>query len=234
VLHGAWNLWLAAAIAAYTFVPAWLMLRSKLDPLAILMLWIPLELNLGQQLVPRPIQGTVHAVAYGVAATLALFLFLIFRALPGMKYRLPAGWGDVAYPVAALIVVVPLLVFLGLYLDFIQPFHIPDRLSMAWIARRFAIIFFATALPEEILFRSLIQNWLMQKFGFTNTTLLAAAVIFGAAHLNNAPGGFPNWRYFLLATIAGFAYGKVFQRSTTVLSSTLLHASVNTIRHAFF
>jgi membrane protease YdiL (CAAX protease family) len=38
----------------------------------------------------------------------------------------------------------------------------------------------------------------------------------------------------ILATIAGLAYGKVFQKSTSVLSSALLHTMVNFTRHAFF
>lgn len=233
-VNGVWSLPLALFIAAYTFVPTLVMFRSQWDPVAIVLLWIPLELNLGQQFIPRALQGTAHTVAYGVAVTLALLLFLVFRDFPGMKYRLPGAWGDLTNPLAALLVLIPVLVFLGLQLDFIQPFHVPESLTAGWFAWRFALIFAGTALPEEILFRSLIQNWLMQKFGFTNRTLLVAAVIFGAAHLNNAPGGFPNWRYMILATVAGFGYGKVFQKSGTVLSSSFLHASVNTLRHAFF
>ena len=97
-----------------------------------------------------------------------------------------------------------------------------------------AIIFCATALPEEILFRSMIQNLMMQRFGATNRTLVAASIIFGAAHLDNGPQAVPNWRYMILATIAGFAYGKVFQRSTSVLASTGFHALVDWTKHFFF
>jgi membrane protease YdiL (CAAX protease family) len=38
----------------------------------------------------------------------------------------------------------------------------------------------------------------------------------------------------ILASIAGFIYGKVFQKSTSVLSSAGLHALVNAVRHTFF
>jgi len=126
------------------------------------------------------------------------------------------------------------LIVLGLALGFIAPFHMDGRVTAGWLAGRYILIFLATALPEEILFLALIQNWLMQRFGRSLRTLLAAAVIFGAAHLNNGPGPPPNWRYMLLATIAGFAYGKVFEKSGSVLSPALLHALVNTIRHGFF
>jgi membrane protease YdiL (CAAX protease family) len=96
------------------------------------------------------------------------------------------------------------------------------------------IIFAGTALPEEILFRAMIQNLLMQRFGSGMRTLILAAFIFGAAHLDNGPQALPNWRYFILATIAGFAYGRVFQRSTTVLSSALFHMLVDWTKHFYF
>src|SRR5437899_1902005 len=92
-----------------------------------------------------------------------------------------------------------------------------------------AVILAATALPEEILFRALIQNWLMQKLGAKISTMLLAALIFGCAHLNNGPQPLPNWRYMIMATIAGFAYGKVFEKSSSIFASAMLHALVNTI-----
>jgi membrane protease YdiL (CAAX protease family) len=97
-----------------------------------------------------------------------------------------------------------------------------------------AIIFVGTALPEEILFRALIQNLLMLRFGSNNRTLFLAALIFGSAHLNNGPQPLPNWRYMILATIAGIAYGAVFRKSSTVLSSAALHAAVDWTKHIFF
>jgi hypothetical protein len=96
------------------------------------------------------------------------------------------------------------------------------------------LIFAGTALPEEVLFRSLIQNLLMLRFGSSARTLLVAALIFGCAHLNNGPQPLPNWRYMMLATIAGWAYGVVFQRSSTVLSSAALHTMVDWTKHVFF
>ena len=96
------------------------------------------------------------------------------------------------------------------------------------------MIFFATALPEEILFRSLIQNLLMLRFGPGWRTLLAASIIFGCAHLDNGPQALPNWRYAMVATVAGAAYGAVFQRASTVLSSAALHTAVDWTKHYFF
>lgn len=234
--HGALSPPFLLVVAAYAFLPA-LFARIRgpgSGPVVILILWLPLEFSLGRYFVPEPIQGTAHSVAYGVAITLALFLFLVYRDTPGMKYRLPREGSDFLIPLLGLLAVAPVLIFLGLQLSFINPFHVSPHLTFVGFAKRFLTIFLGVALPEEILFRSLIQNLLMQRFGSTNRTLIVAAAIFGAAHLNNGPGALPNWRYMILATIAGFAYGKVFQRTNTVLSSTAVHASVNTLRHFFF
>lgn len=203
------------------------------DLATIGMLWLPLEFAAGASLVPRAAQGILHATAYGVAITLALILFLGFRPLSKMKFHPPAGWRDLGNVAAGFAVVAPVLIVLGLYLGFLQPFHGP-RYSWPSLAVRFGVIFFATALPEEILFRGLIQNWLMQRFGFTNRVLLIAGLIFGCSHLNNAPGPLPNWRYMILATIAGVVYGKVFQKSSSIFASATLHALGNTIKYAVF
>jgi membrane protease YdiL (CAAX protease family) len=38
----------------------------------------------------------------------------------------------------------------------------------------------------------------------------------------------------ILATIAGFVFGKVFWKSSTICSSSGLHALVNSVRRTFF
>jgi membrane protease YdiL (CAAX protease family) len=223
-----------ALITAYTFVPALVTCFQRTNFVVILILWLPLEFAAGASVIPKPLQGFFHTVAYGIAILLALWLFLIFRRLPGMKYNLPRGLRDWIAPLIGYGIVAPLLIPIGLWLGFIQPFHVPPALSPGFVLSRFLIIFAATALPEEILFRSLIQNSIMLKLGFTNRSLLLAAVIFGLAHLNNGPGPLPNWRYAIMATIAGFAYGKVFQKSSSVFSSAILHSLINTSKHIFF
>src|SRR5271170_1564014 len=40
---------------------------SALDFLTILLLWLPLEFSAGASLIPRPAQGFLHGVAYGIA-----------------------------------------------------------------------------------------------------------------------------------------------------------------------
>jgi membrane protease YdiL (CAAX protease family) len=233
-MYGAGSPGLVALIVIYTFAPTLLAYAQRTNFVIILMLWLPLEFAVGGSSIPRALQGFFHTVAYGIAILLALWIFLIFRELPGMKYNLPREARDLITPLIGYALVAPILIPIGLWLSFIQPFHIPAQLSAGLVVKTFLIILVATALPEEILFRSLIQNSIMQRLGFTNKALLLAAVIFGCAHLNNGPGPLPNWRYAIMATIAGFAYGKVFQKSSSVFSSAILHALINTSKHVFF
>jgi len=233
---------LALLILAYTCVPSLAAFvqgarsvkhPSWVDFAIILALWLPLEFSVGGHLIPKPAQGFLHSVAYGIAILLALTIFLGFRTLPGMKYRVPVA-RDLAYGVAGFLVTAPVLIVAGRLLNFIPPFHVPEHPSATRIGLTFLVIAAGTALPEEILFRSLIQNWMMQRYGFTTRVLLVSGLIFGCAHLDNGPQPLPNWRYMILATIAGIAYGKVFQKSSSVFSSITFHALVDATKHVFF
>ena len=240
--YGALHLPLVLLILAYTFIPSACIFHlgpcrgraGWMDLAVVLMLWLPQEFTIGSRWIPKSIQGTVHIAAYGTAITLALVLFLVFRGLQGMKCNLPRNARDLVYPALGFVIAAPVLILIGRAVGFLPPFHVPARVVSWTTVVRFLTILAATALPEEILFRALIQNCLMQKFGSTNRALLAAAVVFGSSHLNNGPGPLPNWRYMLVATVAGIAFGKVFQKSSSVVSSAGLHALVNTVDHLFF
>jgi len=232
---------LAALILAYTFLPMAVAYLAKgtppptwMDFLIIALLWFPLEFSAGHQWIPLPARGTLHLAAYGVSILLALSIFLLFRRLTGMKINLPRCGRDFVNVLLGFAACAPILIALGRAIGFLPPFHWPANPSALRIGSQFLIILAATALPEEILFRGLIQNCIAQKLGIGTTTLLISALIFGCAHLDNGPGPLPNWRYMILATIAGIAYGKVFEKSSSIFASAGLHALVDTIKHACF
>jgi uncharacterized protein len=230
---GALSLPLIAMVLAYTLAPVACVVLAGADFLAILLLWLPLEFAAGAHLVPRPAQGFLHSVGYGVAILLGLVLFLGYRALPGMKYNVPRDRRDWVLPLVGFAMVAPILIVVGVAIGFIPPPHWSTTPG-GKMAAAVGIIFAGTALPEEILFRALIQNLLMRRFGEGWKTLLLASVIFGAAHLDNGPQPLPNWRYAIEATIAGVAYGKVFQKAGSITSSAILHTMVDWTKHFFF
>lgn len=254
ILAGAWNARLVLLVLVYTIAPVlsavWAGKQADpgagrsavgpsrkgpgiLDFLTILLIWLPLEFAAGGSLVPHPAQGFLHSVAYGIAILLGLVLFLGFRRLPGLKYNLPRERRDFWLPLAGFAMVAPVLIVVGVAIGFIPLPHLPVQ-SAGRMAGAVGIILAGTAVPEEILFRSLIQNLLMQRFGRNWRILMLSSVIFGCAHLDNGPQPLPNWRYLIVASVAGWAYGKVFERGSTVLSSAALHTMVDWTKHFFF
>jgi membrane protease YdiL (CAAX protease family) len=230
-------------VLVYTFVPTACVYAqtrfgrvstaSSLDFAVILMLWLPLEFSVGGALIPRPVQGVLHATAYGMAVTLGVLLFLIARRWRGTRYTLPCSFLDAGNVLLGFIASALLLIPLGLWIGFLAHPH-SAQVALRSAAFRIVLIFFGTAFPEEILFRTLIQNWFTQRLQQPSKAVLVSSLIFGASHLNNAPGPLPNWRYMAVATIAGIIFGTVFLRSTSVFASTTVHTAVNTTKYLFF
>jgi hypothetical protein len=50
--------------------------------------------------------------------------------------------------------------------------------------------------------------------------------LFGLSHFNKRSAHF-NWRYVLLATMAGIFYGRAWREHRRVAASTITHASVD-------
>lgn len=242
LMAGAASWPLALATLVYTAVPS--ACAAALGPatsprphsfdfLAILLLWLPLELNLAKPLVLPAAQGYLHSVIYGVAILLGLVIFLLYRGFSGMKYNLPRRASDLWVTLVGFIAAAPVLIGLGIAIGFI-PFPHFHPATAGRMAAAVALIFIGTALPEEILFRALIQNLILQRWGETTASLVVSSVIFGLSHLNNGPQALPNWRYAIVASFAGFAYGKVFQKSSSITASALLHMMVDWVKHYFF
>jgi membrane protease YdiL (CAAX protease family) len=93
-------------------------------------------------------------------------------------------------------------------------------------------ILFFTAWPEELLFRGLLQNMLTRASNNDLAGWLTASVLFGLSHLPN--GGFPNWRYAILASIAGFFYGWTWRKTGSIFASALVHSAVDVTWHFLF
>jgi membrane protease YdiL (CAAX protease family) len=79
--------------------------------------------------------------------------------------------------------------------------------------------------PEELFFRAWVQNLLERRVG-RRAALVLAAILFGLSHFNKRSARF-NWRYVLLATIAGVFYGRAWRENRRVPASTITHASVD-------
>ena len=113
---------------------------------------------------------------------------------------------------------------LGLWLGFLHMHALwPSPLR---VIGAFVFTFVFIAIPEELFFRGWLQNLLERRMGRT-LALLLTAVLFGLSHWNKRAVDF-NWRYVLMAAIAGIFYGRAWRAQRRVGASALTHASVDT------
>jgi membrane protease YdiL (CAAX protease family) len=93
--------------------------------------------------------------------------------------------------------------------------------------RTWIYIFIFIAVPEELYFRAWVQNFLERRLG-RRAALGITAVLFGLSHFNKRSAHF-NWRYVLLASVAGIFYGRAWRQRRRVPASAITHASVDAI-----
>jgi membrane protease YdiL (CAAX protease family) len=200
------------------------------DYAAMLVIALPIKLGWLRVLFPVPDFRLVYllTVLMGVNAALAAFVFV--RRADGIGYAAgwAPGWG-VNY-VVALALIAAIDIPLGMKLRFIS--FSPRHAGWQAIAVNALAIFLFTAVPEELLFRGLLQNALGKTLANETAGWIAASIIFGFSHIAN--GRFPNWKYVLLATIAGFFYGYAWRRSRSLFPGALVHASVDALWFALF
>jgi len=88
------------------------------------------------------------------------------------------------------------------------------------------------ALSEEFFFRGLLQQWLERWTGRTQVSVIAASLLYGAAHLSFR--GFPNWRMAAVDAVLGWFCGMAYQRTGSIRSSMVTHALVVTLWRTLF
>ena len=152
-----------------------------------------------------------------------LYGFLAIRRLSGTGFDFHLHWNDWKTGLRELLFFAPAVLVLGLALGFIHPHpNVPPagKALLAW-----AGIFVFVAVPEELFFRAWVQNLLERRVG-RHSALLIASVLFGLSHFNKRSAHF-NWRYVLLAAIAGIFYGRAWRERRRVPASTITHACVD-------
>jgi len=154
-----------------------------------------------------------------------IYGFFVIRLLRKVGFDLRLRRHDFVVGLFALAAYTPIAVTIGLFLGFLH-FHalIPSvwRALLAWL-----FSFFFVAVPEELFFRGWMQNLLERRVGPARA-LLITSVLFGLSHFNKRATIF-NWRYVLLAALAGIFYGLAWRQERRVGASAITHASVDTI-----
>ena len=105
----------------------------------------------------------------------------------------------------------------------------PAKLALA-VAATFLGHFIFVALREELLFRGMLLPKLQTAIGPT-AGLVTSCLIFGVVHLPF--GQFPNWRFALVAAMAGWFYAKSYQATGSIRSAMVTHALTNVVARVF-
>jgi membrane protease YdiL (CAAX protease family) len=230
--------WRAAFAAAYTLTPVLLTIsagKAKAgawqDYLAMLAIFLPLKMRLLNALWPygEPKIGTVATILLPISVALATFLFV--RQFDGVGYNIVWGRNPMFTVLLHFGLLAVFLIPLGSALHFIR--FDPSQAHWKSLPADAIFIFLLTAWPEELLFRGLLQNSLSRTLASETGGWITASVVFGLAHITNN-GVFPNWRYSILATIAGIFYGRTWRKTNSIFASAIVHALIDTIWHLAF
>jgi membrane protease YdiL (CAAX protease family) len=222
--------WLAVYLLAPVTIAALLEAASKVDPeqhghwldfLVLLPLGLAVDLRWLEPAWPP------HLSVLGKLTLLdaGLYGFLSVRQLSGVGFELRLRERDARTGLREFAFYAPIAIPLGLALGFL---HWHARVYHPWLlAPMWLFTFFAVALPEEIFFRGWMQNLLERRLGRLSA-LLVTACVFGLAHFNKRAVHF-NWRYVLLAAIAGVFYGRAWREERRIGASSITHATVDTL-----
>jgi len=196
------------------------------DALILLLLGLAVDLRWFDAAWPTGLRALNELLLVDIG----LYGFQAIRQLSGTGFDFHLRWSDWKGGLRELLFFTPFVLTLGLALGFIHP-H-PNLPPVAMAALRWLMIFLFTALPEELFFRGWVQNLLERRVG-RRTALVIASALFGLSHFNKRSAHF-NWRYVLLATIAGIFYGRAWREHRRVAASTITHASVDWIWSLWF
>jgi membrane protease YdiL (CAAX protease family) len=200
------------------------------DFLVLMGIWMFVKFGPSHWLWPYP--GGKLAYIFTVLAALgaALGIFVMVRRVPGIGYSI--GWGKkwVLFVGGSFLLFACAAIPLGLRIHFIEFAPQGSRWS-SFLGLSVAILLF-TAWPEEFLFRGLLQNLLGRVSKNEWAGWWTASILFGFSHIRNL--GFPNWKYVVLASIAGLFYGWLWKKTGSIFASALLHTAVDVTWHLLF
>jgi membrane protease YdiL (CAAX protease family) len=182
----------------------------------VALLWLPIEFRLLPPL-PVPAPGGYDGV-HLLAVVAGIYLFLVARGLSRVGFTWLVRGREWGLALAAFLAFTLVALPIGFATGFIRWNPHP---TLANVLLRPVLTLLVTGVPEEFLFRGVIQNLLQRRLR-AGAALATASVIFGLAH-------FPDPRYMLLATLAGVAYGWVFQRTGKITAAAITHALVDAV-----
>jgi CAAX protease family protein len=178
--------------------------------------------------LPLEILGTAMWIRTGAFALLSV------RRVQGVGFGFWPSLREWKIGALFFLMMLPVVAALAWWIGF-GKFHPP---AASWIRTPAVVVlnFFGAlwvvSLAEEFFFRGLLQQWLTGWLRNEWTGLIVTSLLFGAVHLPR--GSFPNWRFALLAAVAGVFYGLAFRQASSIRASMVTHALTVTTMKVFF
>jgi len=225
------------AVALFVFVPLALAGSAERaaagawqDFLLLAAVWVAVKFGPSHRIWVYPDGRLAYAFTVLLALNVALAAFILMRRVEGIGYAI--GWGQKwgFYITASFCIFGCIAIPLGHFLHFIS--FEPKWYEWRSLPFTAVAILFLTAWPEEFLFRGLLQNMLARASHSDLAAWWTASVLFGFSHITNM--GFPNWRYVILASIAGMFYGWTWRKTGSIFASAIVHGAVDTTWHFLF
>lgn len=169
------------------------------------------------------------ALAKLYVADVALYLYVVIRRLQGMGYSFVPTVSAISVGLREWLLFLPFGIGIGFAVHFI---HFHSRMpSGVALGTALLVTFLVVAIPEEILFRGILQNLLETRLR-PWLALLTASLLFGFGHFHR--GAAFNWRYVVLAAIAGIFYGRAWQARRQLLAAIITHTAVDVVWSLWF
>ena len=215
----------SAVLGTYALFPPRSQKFSWQDGAVLLMIAAPAYAGWYRDVWRAPAYLDVMARLFVVP--LGAFAVLSVRRLADVGYVWRLEAGDWVEGAKQLILFSVIGLPLGFFLRFIA-WH-PRNEGLPEFAFSFFGIFLFVAVAEELFFRGMLQNLLEKSLASKYAARGIASAVFGLSHIQH---GFPNWRYVLMAAVAGWFYGTAWHRRRSIVASSVTHAAVDALwRH---
>ncbi|MGC2151021.1 MAG: CPBP family intramembrane glutamic endopeptidase [Terriglobales bacterium] len=230
------------------------------DAFVLLALGLAVDLRWLESLWPRGLAGLGKLLLVDAG----LYGFVVMRQLRGTGFDFHFRWRDWKTGLRELIFFAPIVIAFGLALGFLHPHTNAPRPSMllTW-AYIFVFIAVPEELFFRAWAQNLIEKRLAARFARrTDETsgeseaksagenanesanknsnrrprilaLVITSILCRLSHFNKRSTHY-NWRYVILATIAGIFYGRAWRQDRRVPASAITHASVDAIWSLWF
>ncbi|MDQ6760095.1 MAG: CPBP family intramembrane metalloprotease [Acidobacteriota bacterium] len=178
--------------------------------------------------LPLDILGRLMWIRLGLMSVLSI------RRMENVRFGFTPNSGEWRIGIQQFLLFIPAGVTVAYFLR-VATFR---PINMVWwkfplyVVITFFAILWVVALAEEFFFRGFLQQLLTRGLHSQLAALLVTSILFGLVHLPFRH--FPNWRFAIVAGLAGLFYGLAYIRAHSVRACMVTHALVVTTWRVFF